>query len=287
MNGVPKLVPNLSDKFDYVLTYEMLSDCMKRGILLKRVSRVVGYEKEAFLLPFVKNCVEKRKVAKTDFEKDFYKLGPNSVYGKSYENVREWTNTQVFDTEVCKLVLSDTDSFIYHIQTKCFYKDISPLVREHFDTCNFEPNHPSGIETGVNKKVPRKMKCEFGGKVIKSYRGLRPKCYIVLLGGGSCEKRAKGVHRSLVRKKLKFEHYDRCLRERLTYYSCFVNIGSRNQQITTNVHTKVCLRSGDDKRYVIPGDPLHQTWAWGDHRIPKEARERCYLGRGVKTITKD
>ena len=59
VNGVPKLVPNLSDKFDNVLTYEMLLDCMKRGILLKRVSRVVGYEKEAFLLPFVKNCVEK------------------------------------------------------------------------------------------------------------------------------------------------------------------------------------------------------------------------------------
>ena len=66
--------------------------------------------------------------------------------------------------EMAKLLFTDTDSLAYLIETEDFYKDISPDVREMFDTSNFPKNHPSGIETGVNKKVVNMFKDEAGGK---------------------------------------------------------------------------------------------------------------------------
>ena len=54
----------------------------------------------------------------------------------------------------------DTDGVKYHIKTKDIYKDISEDVEEIFDTSNYSQNHPSGIKSGINKKVPGKFKDE-------------------------------------------------------------------------------------------------------------------------------
>ena len=41
-----------------------------------------------------------------------------------------------------KLCYIDTDSFIIHIKTKDFYKDISDDLEKRFDTSNYELNRP-------------------------------------------------------------------------------------------------------------------------------------------------
>ena len=48
-----------------------------------------------------------------------------------------------------KLLLTDTDSTMYEIQTEDFYKDISTDVKHRFDTSDYSPNHPSGIPSGL------------------------------------------------------------------------------------------------------------------------------------------
>ena len=73
------------------------------------------------------------------------------------------------------LLFTDTDSLCYEIQTQDFYKDISADVHNKFDTSNFDKDHPSGIEVGVNKKVIGMMKDEAGGKQITEFVGLRSK----------------------------------------------------------------------------------------------------------------
>ena len=60
-----------------------------------------------------------------------------------------------------KLLFTDTDSLMYD-----FYKDISPNVHDNFDTSNYSPDHPSGIPTGINKKVIGMFKDEAGGQQI-------------------------------------------------------------------------------------------------------------------------
>ena len=54
-----------------------------------------------------------------------------------------------------KLLLTDTDSLMYEMETEDFYKDISGDVAAKFDTSNFPKDYPSGIPTGYNKKGVR------------------------------------------------------------------------------------------------------------------------------------
>ena len=66
---------------------------------------------------------------------------------------------------------------MYEIQTEDFYKDISADVKRRFDTSHYPPDHPSGIPSGLNKKVIDIFKDEACGKVIYEFLGLRAKLY--------------------------------------------------------------------------------------------------------------
>ena len=63
-----------------------------------------------------------------------------------------------------QLLMTDTDSLCYEIETEDFYEDISNDVEKGFDTSNFPKDHLSGIQ-GKNKKGPGMMKDETGGKI--------------------------------------------------------------------------------------------------------------------------
>ena len=60
----------------------------------------------------------------------------------------------------------DTDSFIMHIKTEDFYKDIADEVEKRFDTSNYEVNRP--LPAGKNKKVFGLMKDELGGRIMQN-----------------------------------------------------------------------------------------------------------------------
>ena len=77
-----------------------------------------------------------------------------------------------------KLCYMDTDSYIMHIKTEDFYKDIANVVEIRFDTSNYEVNRP--LPTGNKKKVIGLMKDELGGKIMTEFVALRPKTYSYL-----------------------------------------------------------------------------------------------------------
>ena len=77
-----------------------------------------------------------------------------------------------------KLLYTDTDSFLIHVKSEDIFKEIAPDVNEHFDTSNFQENHPTGKEfIGKNKKVLGMLKDEAGGKIIQEFAGVCSKCY--------------------------------------------------------------------------------------------------------------
>ena len=76
-----------------------------------------------------------------------------------------------------KLSYMDTDSFILHIKTEYFYKDLAGDI-ERFDTSNYEVNRP--LPKGENKKVIGLMKGEPGGKIMTEFVVLRPKQIFLL-----------------------------------------------------------------------------------------------------------
>jgi len=61
-------------------------------------------------------------------------------------------------------LFTDTDSLAYEIKTEDFYADISNDVEKLFVTSEYPKEHPSGIKTGVNKKVIGMFKDEAAGK---------------------------------------------------------------------------------------------------------------------------
>ena len=87
------------------------------------------------------------------------------------------------------LLFTDTYSLKYLIQTEDFYKDISENLTSRFDTSDYPPNHPSGIPSGLNKKVLGMFKDEGGGKVKDEFVGLRAKFYSYKMLEGEESKR--------------------------------------------------------------------------------------------------
>ena len=61
---------------------------LKYGMVLTKVHRVLTYKESKWLAEWIEFCTAKRSQAKNDFEKDFWKLMANAVYGKTMEDVR-------------------------------------------------------------------------------------------------------------------------------------------------------------------------------------------------------
>ena len=72
-----------------------------------------------------------------------------------------------------KLCFMDTDSFIMHIKTEDFYKNIANDVEKRFETSNYEIDRP--LPTGKSKKVIGLMKDELGGNIMTEFVALRRK----------------------------------------------------------------------------------------------------------------
>ena len=85
---VEKLICSIEDKEKYVIHIRALKQALNHGLKLKEVYRIIQFKQKAWLKPYIDMNTELRKKAQNEFEKNFFKLMNNSVFGKSIENVR-------------------------------------------------------------------------------------------------------------------------------------------------------------------------------------------------------
>ena len=211
-----------------------------------------------------------RKEAKSEYEKDFFKLMNNSMFGETMENVRKHRDIKLVTTEKkkelvskpnyyttkhfsekllaiemkntkaemnkpvylgmsildisktlmyefmdvkpkynnkAKLCYMDTDSFVINIFTEDLFEDINNDVERWFDTSNHDENNKRPLQIGVNKKVIGIFKNELGGKIMKEFCALKAKTYAYLTDDDIETKKAKGVKRCVIKRRLMFENY--------------------------------------------------------------------------------
>ena len=82
-----KLVPNLKNKKGYMVHIRALDQALKHGLKLKKVRRrVIEFRQSKWVNAYIMLNTRLRKDAKNEFEKDFFKLMNNSVFGKTMES---------------------------------------------------------------------------------------------------------------------------------------------------------------------------------------------------------
>ena len=80
-----KLVCNLYNKEKYVVQIRSLKQALNHGFILKKVHRVIQFNQEIWVKPYIDINTELRKKAKNGTEKDFFKLMNNAVFGKQWK----------------------------------------------------------------------------------------------------------------------------------------------------------------------------------------------------------
>ena len=98
-NGVKKLIPNLRDKTKYVIHYKNLIQCLRAGMKLKKIHRGIKFVESEWMKSYIDKNTNLRAMAKNNFEKDFYKLMNNSVFGKTMENLRNRVDVRLVNTK--------------------------------------------------------------------------------------------------------------------------------------------------------------------------------------------
>jgi hypothetical protein len=99
VSKVPKLIPNLNNKKNYVLHYRNLKLYLKLGMKLVNINSIMSFDQKPFLEKYIDFNTKKRAETKNDYEKDLFKLMNNSVFGKTMENVAKRIEVKLMTDE--------------------------------------------------------------------------------------------------------------------------------------------------------------------------------------------
>ena len=325
---VHKLIPTLNDKEKYILHYRNLQSYLSLGLKLKKIHRVLQFDQSPWLKQYIDFNTQKRTHAKNSFEKDFFKLMNNSVFGKTMENIRKrvdvrlvtskekllklaskptYVSSKIFNENLvavhkiketltmnrpahigmcildlsktlmydfhynyikhkydnkAKLLVTDTDSLTYEIETKDAYADFWKN-KDKFDNSDY--NKESPFYNAVNKKVIGKFKDESAGIPITEFVGLKSKMYSYVKDNEQMARTAKGIKKQVIIKDIKHEDYKNVLFNNEQIHHKMKTIRSEKHQLGSYELNKISLSCFDDKRFIHENGIT--SYAYGHYKI--------------------
>ena len=111
VNGVEKLICHFKPRKNYVVHYRNLRQYLEMGMRITAVHRRISFYQSPWMEPYIRKNTELRKTAANNFEKDFFKLMNNSVFGKTIENIRKRQNIHLIDNRKKAVKLSSRPNF--------------------------------------------------------------------------------------------------------------------------------------------------------------------------------
>ena len=198
---VYKLIPTLSEKRNYVLHYRNLKLYMDLGLTIKKVHRVLEFNQSPWLKQYIDFNTLKRTNAKNSFEKDFFKLTNNSVFGKTMENLRKRVDVRLVTDEKKLVQLTSKPTFV---SSKIFNEN---LVAVHKIKETLTLNRPAYVGLCI-LDISKTLIYDFHYKYIKSKYGNRAKLLFTDTDSLTYEIQTEAAYKDFWNDKDKFDNSD-------------------------------------------------------------------------------
>ena len=198
---VHKLIPTLGNKEKYVLHYRNLQLYLDLGMKLKKIHRVLEFNQSPWLKEYIDFNTVKRANAKNSFEKEFFKLMNNSVYGKTMENLRKRVDVKLVTNEkkLLKWVSRPT-----YVSSKIFNED---LVAVHKIKETLTLNRPAYVGMCI-LDLSKTLMYDFHYNYIKDKYGDKAKLLFTDTDSLMYEIQTDDVYKDLFSDKEKFDNSD-------------------------------------------------------------------------------
>ena len=198
---VHKLIPTLNDKEKYILHYRNLQSYLSLGLKLKKIHRVLEFNQSPWLKQYIDFNTQKRTHAKNSFEKDFFKLMNNSVFGKTMENIRKRVDVRLVTSKEKLLKLASKPTYV---SSKIFNEN---LVAVHKIKETLTMNRPAYIGMCI-LDLSKTLMYDFHYNYIKHTYGNKAKLLFTDTDSLTYEIETKDAYADFWKNKDKFDNSD-------------------------------------------------------------------------------
>ena len=198
---VHKLIPTLNNKQKYVLHYRNLQLYLNLGLKLKKVHRVLEFNQSSWLKQYIDFNTQKRTNAKNSFEKDFFKLMNNSVFGKTMENLRKRVDVRLVTDKEKLLKLASKPTYV---SSKIFNEN---LVAVHKIKETLTLNRPAYVGMCI-LDLSKTLMYDFHYNYIKQKYGDKAKLLFTDTDSLTYEIQTDNSYKDFMKDKDKFDNSD-------------------------------------------------------------------------------
>ena len=126
-----KLICDWTDKKKYLIPYRMLKFYVRHGMVVEKIHEIISFKQSKWLESYISFNTQKQNKAKNDFEKDFFKLLVNAVFGKFLENIRNRLELELIKKDNIKKIIDQQSKLTFNCIQKSY---------ENYDSYTFKQN---------------------------------------------------------------------------------------------------------------------------------------------------